>query len=220
MGKLGEEEEQALRQLASGIGAEFVKTKSPYSALPRPYIRVVAKVGKWTIALDAEERWGSGGEHTGGSTQTFTRIRAPYVSKDGFQFKIERSGLLMRLLTRLLREKIVKLGDPDFDREFIITGNNEANVWALFANARIRELIQHETCFPWVFQPKSRGTLVGVDILLLDYTDEELTDVDRLKSLFELFEEVLNQLCRIGSASEDEPDLERIPASDRRAFGI
>ena len=220
MAKLGEEEEQALRQLASEIGAEFVKTKTPYSAYPNPYIKVVKKVGNWTITLDTEESYSGGGEHHGGSTSTFTRIRAPYVSKDGFQFQIQPNGLLMRLLTKLLRQKVVKLGDPEFDREFLITANDEQKVWALFANSRIRELIRRETRFPWVFQPKSHGRLVGVDILDLDYTNEDLTDVERLKSLFTLCEEVLNELCRISSASEDEPDLESIPASDRRAFHI
>lgn len=220
MGKLGEEEEQALRQLASEIGAEFVKTKTPYSVFPNPYIKVVKRLGNWTITLDTEEGSSGGGPDHSGSTHTFTDMRAPYVSKDGFRFGIDRNSLPMRLLLKVLRQKVVKLGDPDFDRYLLITANDEQKVWALFANSTVRRLIQRETRFPRVFQPKSHGRLVGVHILELNYTDEDLTDVERLKFLFELFEEVLNQLCRIGSASEDEPNLETIPASDRRAFGI
>jgi len=41
---------------------------------------------------------------------------------------------------------------------------------------------------------------------LLRFEEEGvLTDVQRLKSLFELFEETLNRLCQIGSASPEEP---------------
>ena len=35
-----------------------------------------------------------------------------------------------------------------------------------------------------------------------------IKDVDRLKSLYALFAEVLDHLCRIGSAYEDDPRLE------------
>jgi hypothetical protein len=34
-----------------------------------------------------------------------------------------------------------------------------------------------------------------------------IKDVDRLKSLFDLFAAVLDQLCRIGSAFKQEPDV-------------
>jgi hypothetical protein len=34
-----------------------------------------------------------------------------------------------------------------------------------------------------------------------------IKDVDRLKSLFDLFATVLDQLCRIGSASKQEPGV-------------
>ena len=35
-----------------------------------------------------------------------------------------------------------------------------------------------------------------------------ITDIDRLKLLYELFAEVLNHLCAIGSAYEDDPEVE------------
>ncbi|GAI07341.1 unnamed protein product, partial [marine sediment metagenome] len=161
----GEEEEQALRQLASEIGAEFVKTKSPDFAFPNPCIKVVKRVGNWTITLDTEEGSSGGGPHHSGSTHTFTRVRAPYVSKDGFRFEIYRNDLVIRLLTKVFRQKVVKLGDPDFDRYLLITANDEQKVWALFANSTVRRLIQRETRFPRAFQPKSHGRLVGVHIL-------------------------------------------------------
>jgi hypothetical protein len=34
-----------------------------------------------------------------------------------------------------------------------------------------------------------------------------INDVDRLKSLFDLFAAILDQLCRIGSASKQEPGV-------------
>jgi len=39
-----------------------------------------------------------------------------------------------------------------------------------------------------------------------------IKDIERLKSLFDLFAEVLDHLCRIGSAYEDERQLRKPPA--------
>jgi hypothetical protein len=35
-----------------------------------------------------------------------------------------------------------------------------------------------------------------------------IRDIERLKRLFELFAEVLDELCRIGSASANDPDFD------------
>jgi hypothetical protein len=46
----------------------------------------------------------------------------------------------------------------------------------------------------------------GVDELLFQVVGV-ITDVERLKSLYELFSETLNHLCHIGSAYENDPQI-------------
>jgi hypothetical protein len=48
---------------------------------------------------------------------------------------------------------------------------------------------------------------IDVDELYFQVTGT-IEDVETLKSLFELFAQTLKQLCRIGSACEDDPDME------------
>ena len=47
----------------------------------------------------------------------------------------------------------------------------------------------------------------GVDELYLEVVGV-IKDIERLKSLFELFSEIMNQLCLMGSAYQDNPGVE------------
>ena len=53
----------------------------------------------------------------------------------------------------------------------------------------------------------SRQPFPGVDELYFSVVGV-IKDAERLKSLYYLFAEVLNQLCHIGSAYENDPQLE------------
>src|SRR5512136_2485528 len=125
----GPSQEEVWRQLGSEIGAEFVE-----GGFWRGN-KVQARVKEWTVTLDTYT------VSTGKSHITYTRMRAPYVNKDGFQFTIYRKNLFSELGKRLGMQDI-EVGDPEFDRDFIIKGNDEFKVLALFGNPRIRQLIQ------------------------------------------------------------------------------
>ena len=97
---------------------------------------------------------------------------------------------------------------PEFDEDFIIKGNDESKVRDLFANPKIRQMIQD--------QPKIRlrvknsegwfGPEFPEDVDELSFqVVGVIKDVERLKALFDLFAAVLDQLCRIGSAYKQEP---------------
>ncbi len=166
--------------------------------------RVEVDHGQWTLTLDTYTV--STGQH--GSTP-YTRIRAPYVNKDQFYFTIYRKSIFSGL-GKMLGMQDVEVGYRQFDDEFIIKGNNEEKLKALFANDGIRLLIQQ--------QPKIHLTVKddegwfgssfpdGVDELYFQ-TVGLIKDVNVLKDLFFLFSEVLNQLCDIDSAYEDDPNV-------------
>lgn len=194
-------EERAWRQLSGEIGGKFIADESGQE------MTVAAKAKQWTIVA----RTFTLTTYRAGTTRG-VRMTAAYMSRDGFRFRVLRKGRFARLRRKLFGNKDIEVGYPEFDRDFIIQGNDESKVRALLANPRIRELIRFQPSVHFeVVQTKADRSLPkGVQALYYPM-DRVITDVDQLKSLFELFEETLNQLCQIGSASEDKPDFKSIP---------
>lgn len=159
--------------------------------------------GEWTITLDTYT------VSTGKSNTPYTRIRAPYVNKGGFRFTIYRKTFFSDI-GKMLGMQDVEVGYPQFDEDFIIKGNDEYQLKKLFDNSKIRELI---SCQPRIhLQVKDdEGTFRGyfpdgVDELYFQSIGV-IKDIERLNQLFDLFAEVLNHLCHIGSAYEDDPNV-------------
>jgi hypothetical protein len=70
-------------------------------------------------------------------------MSAPYVSPEGFRFSVNRKGFFSDL-GKLLGMQDIEVGEPDFDEAFIIKANDEGKVCALFANPKIRQMIQDQ----------------------------------------------------------------------------
>ena len=195
----GPSKEEIWRQLCAATGADYVQG----GFWKRD--KVQATHGEWTITLDTYV------VSTGKVTRHFTRLRAPYVNPDRFRFTIYRRGLFSDMAKWLGMQDVV-VGHEDFDRDFIIKGTEETKVRALFDNPRLRELI--------AAQPKIHLTVkndegfwgpgfpAGTDELHF-HVGGTIKDVERLKLLFELFAETLDQLCLIGSAYSEAPKLKR-----------
>src|SRR5271166_943614 len=196
MGWFGPSKEEVWRQFSQEIGAEFVKG--------RLWNEVQAHVGPWTITLDTYT------ESSGESHVTYTRMRAPYINPEGFRFTIYRKNLFSDL-GKFLGMQDIEVGDPEFDEAFIIKGNDESKVRDLFANSKIRQMIQAQPNIRlrvkdsegW-FGPKFPE---NVDELHFEVVGV-IKNVKRLRALFDLFAAVLDQLCRIGSAYKQEPGVE------------
>jgi hypothetical protein len=105
----------------------------------------------------------------------------------------------------------VDTGFADFDRDFVVKGNDETRLRQLFADQMIRDLLQA--------QPEVRFEVVddegwfgadfpeGVDELRFQVRGV-CKDVGQLKKLFDLFAVTLDQLCMIGSACRFRPEVE------------
>lgn len=212
MAKLTEKQQQAWRELSREIGGELVAGKSERD------MTVVLEVEGWTVKLHQalRDRTEYGGEIVS------VWMTALYVRRDGFRFKVGHKGWFARPWRKLFGVKDIPVGYPEFDTDFFVKGNDEFKVRALFANRRIRELIQSQPSIDFkVLERESRGSAAqGVNMLHCDLGLEIITDIERLKCLFQLFQETLNQLCHIGSASEDKPNLDVIPAQLREYFGL
>jgi hypothetical protein len=157
----------------------------------------------WVITLDPYV------VSTGKTTITYTRMRAPYVNRDGFGFQIYRKGIFSAI-GKWLGGQDVEIGDAFFDDAFIIKGTDEDKIRQLFSPLQIRDLIIKQPDFHLVVKDDEGwfGTQFpdGVDELQFQVVGV-IKDVERLKALYELFAEILQQLCRIGSAYEDDPQV-------------
>jgi len=174
MGIFGPNKKDILMQFCNEVGGEYVKSGFFKDNIAR------VKVKRWVIYLKFVTQT-YGGESS--VTINSTRMYVHYSNKDFFYFKLQRKGLL-NILGKLIGIKYIEVGYPDFDRDFIIKGNDESKVRSLFGNPIIRSLIEVQ---PYIFF-KLKGNVLYFQENSIIY------DIKRLKSLYQLFVETLNQL--------------------------
>lgn len=165
--------------------------------------KVQATHGEWTVTLDTYA------VSTGKATIVFTRMRAPFVNPDGFRFTVYRKGFFSDL-GKLLGMQDIEIGDARFDADFIVKGSDETRVRALLSNARIRDLIARQPQIQFTVKDDEGyfgpAFPEGVDELHFSVVGV-IKDIERLKLLYELFAETLDQLCRMGAAYKQPPDV-------------
>lgn len=193
----GPSKDEIWSQLSQEIGADYQKGGFFTSG------KVIITYKQWEITLDTYT------VSDGKTSHTYTRLRAPYVNQDGFRFNIYRKSVFSGL-GKLLGMQDIEIGDAFFDEEFIIQGTPEEQVRRLLQNADICQRIQNQPNIH--FQVKDdegwfrKKFPEGVDELYFQ-TSGVIKDQQRLKDLFDLFSVVLDELCRMGSAYENEPGV-------------
>jgi hypothetical protein len=192
----GPSREEMWRQLAHETSGRYVDGSFLKGAV------VEVSHDEWTITLD------SYAVSTGKTTIVFTRMRAPYVNPDGFRFAVSRAGMFTEI-AKWLGMQDVETGIEEFDRDFVIKGTSEEKLRALFANARLRELLDAQKSLHFAVKHDRswfrEDQAPDVDTLEF-HVPGIITDIERLKLLFDLFAETLDELCRIGSAYEHAPE--------------
>jgi hypothetical protein len=193
----GPSKKEVWNQLSAEIGAQY-KDGGFWKG-----DKVQAKHGEWTVTLDTYT------VSNGKTTVVFTRMRAPYVNPAGFRFTVYRKTIFSAV-GKWLGMQDIEVHDEQFDRDFIVKGTDEDKVRALFGNARIRELITAQKHIHFEVKDDEGwfGATFpeGVDELVFVVVGV-IKDVERLKLLYELFAETLEQLCEIGAAYEQAPDV-------------
>jgi hypothetical protein len=183
------------QQLSTDIGGTYAGASLLKSD------KVSASHGEWIVTLDTHT------VHTGKVTITYTRMRAPFVNPGGFRFTIYRRGFFSDIATWFGMQD-VQMGFEPFDTDFVVKGNDEGMLRALFASEKLRALISVQKDIHLSVKDDEGwfGTKFpeGVDELLFMVVGV-IKDAARLKNLYDLFSETLDQLCRIGSAYTESP---------------
>jgi hypothetical protein len=193
----GPSTQEVWRQLCAEIGAQYVDGGFWKGN------KVQGEHGPWTITLDTYT------VSTGKSSTTYTRMRAPFVDSEGFRFTVYRKGIFSDI-GKWLGMQDIEMGDTKFDLDFILKSNQERKLRELLGSSRIRELISQQPDIYFSVKDDegffSSKFPEGVDELYFQVVGV-IKDVERLKSLYDLFAETLDQLCRIGAASQNTPDV-------------
>jgi len=193
----GPSRKEIWHQLSAEIGAQYVEGGFWKGD------KVQATHGEWIVTLDTYA------VSTGKVTVVYTRMRAPYVNPGGFRFTVYRKGFFSGI-GKLLGMQDVEVGHASFDEDFIIKGTDETKLRALFSNARIRDLLASQRDIHFTVKDDEgwfgRTFPEGVDELYFQVTGV-IKDLERLKLLYELFAETLDELCRMGVAYKSAPDV-------------
>ncbi len=165
--------------------------------------RVEFAFQNWLIVLDTYT------VSNGKTSTTYTRIRAPFINKSEFNFRIYKKGLFSELV-KMLGGQDIEVGDSELDDNFIIRGNEEEYIKKLFSNELIKQLI--------IAQPRidlqikddegffGKHFPDGADELYFSVVGV-IKDIDLLKKLFDLFGEVLMTLTEMGVISDEAPEI-------------
>lgn len=164
--------------------------------------RLRMQAGEWVVTLD---------EYTqmipAGKAQVHiphTRMRAPFPNPAGFRFSLHRASVFSALGS-LFGMQDIEVGHPEFDKDFVIKGNDESAVRLLCGSARLRELVSAQPRFQLGVQDDEGwfGTKYppDVDVLVFDVA-ERIRDVERLQGLYAVFAETLGKLSQMGMAGE------------------
>ena len=163
--------------------------------------RVEVVYKNWVLNLDNYT------VHTGKSSVTFTRMRAPFINKDGLSFRIYYRGIFSDI-GKLFGMQDIEIGIEEFDKIFIVQGNNEDRIVRLFSSFKIREMLSRQQALMLQvvnekgrFKPKSPE---GKSALSFEVVGV-IKDVERLKNLVELFKCVLDELELLGTAASGTP---------------
>jgi hypothetical protein len=198
---LGPSKDEIWSQIARDIGGEFIGGGFWGKDV------LVYKHGEWQILLDTYTVTTSTGKST--TATTYTRMRAPFVNKDGLYFKIYAEGFFSSI-GKFFGMQDIEIGDSFFDSQFIIKGNNPPRIGRLFADIKIKELIRRQPRIHFEIKDDEGwfGTAFpeGVDELYFQCAGV-IKETALLKDLFELFSCTLMRLVQIDSAYENDPNV-------------
>ena len=95
---------------------------------------LIYKYKGWTVVLDEVIRMPSGGA----SGSLVTRFRIPIVNQQALSFKVHKEDLFMKFF-KLFGTQDIQIGDPQFDKKFIIEGTNTDALRKVLSHRPLRE---------------------------------------------------------------------------------
>ncbi|MEL6625337.1 MAG: DUF3137 domain-containing protein [Bacteroidota bacterium] len=193
----GPSKKEIWRHLAAELDGQFVKGKVFKKD------KVYARHGEWIIVLDTFTR------KYGNANKRFTRIRAPYLNRDDFVFQIYRSKAFSGMRSYFGMQD-VEVGDPYFDKDFVIQGNDIRKLKMFFKHTEIKDLIMHQPNILLKIREDEDKLFAppfpkGINEVYFE-SRGIIKNIEQLHDLFELFALTLDHLHHIGTAWNERPE--------------
>ena len=193
MGIFGPSKREVWEQLCRETQAVYVKGGFIKVA------KVEYKHRLWLIVLDEYT------VSTGKSSVTYTRIRAPYIPKEHFQFHIYRKGLFTGI-AKAFGAQDIATGDDVFDGEYVVKSDDDWQVRRLLDDESLRAALLTQKAFS--LHNKPQGFLAPVKLpagaeQMEFQIANTIRDAARLKSLFAVFVLVLDGLCKMNAITDE-----------------
>lgn len=183
---------EAWHAVAAAVDGQVVEGANPIKD------KVVFQHLGWTIVLDTYA------VNTGQTAVAYTRVRAPFTGSDKFKLTVARRGWLSRF-DFVLGSRTIKVGSRIFDEKYVTRTNDEGRARALLNSSEVRSLIMVQPTLQFEIQRPSwsrRRQLSEGARDVITQTMGVITDPVRLENYVMLVAHTLDQLRRIGSASE------------------
>ena len=174
------------------VNGKFIEQESWHSE------KVLIEFEKWVITFDHYTAYTTVLSHA--ASKKYIRVTVPVFSQDGFRFEIYRQDLLS-YIGKIVGAQDVKIGDGKFDKNFVIKTNDVTQL-NLFLNTGITDLISKQTNINVHISDQQgiwEAKLPPQEPELSFYAEGKIDNVETLKSILLLFQEMLKQLKRLKS---------------------
>ncbi len=195
MGILGPSRDEILQSIAKTTNGEFTKGK----LFKTSCIKYTHEA--WCYYLDDYSI------QAGNVPIIYTRLRAPFINKKGFDLTIYKKTIFSNI-AKTLGGQDIATGDTDFDEDWIVKGSNEQLVKRILNFKNIRELIKNEEKLKIEIKrvegkenKNNQGTESQITFLVQDYMKDE----ERVINLITLIESLLDGFLANGITVKEAP---------------
>jgi len=179
--------------LAAKTGALFITgsfVKSPAVALEHGNIRIL--LDTYTVS-------------TGKSSVTYTRMRAAFKRIQDIQLRLTRRNIFSGIGS-FFGMPVIGSYDYDFDDKYVLKGNDEGAVREIFQSTELKEaVILQKNLILKVYPYKEKKSHFSSEIYF--QVTGVIKDIDKLRNLFSMFTILLDEVVRLGIASDEKSDV-------------
>lgn len=141
---------------------------------------------------------------TGKSAITYTRLRTCFKQQQAFEMKLSKEGMFSKI-GKALGSQDIEIGDEEFDHAYMVKSNDELLATRLLTNHDIKSRIDFHKSFHLDIIKKNQMGLKCIDgeagISFL--TPHVIKEHDKIKSLFDLFQVILDVMVEQALITEE-----------------
>ena len=137
----------------------------------------------------------------------FTRIRVEFKSPDELRFRLTKQGFI-DTIGKLFGSQDIQVGDKEFDKKFIIKGNDEFKIQTIFLDKSLKKIILSQEDIQLQILDKEGifdEKIQEGNVLLYYISETIIKEKEQLNSLLKLYQTLIVQLKKTCSMNPIKP---------------